>query len=137
MITRLKDGYAACDRCSFGEREVAVAPSGNLYPCERLVGDDRNTEMQIGTVFDGFAEGNYLELLRRRGNANAECAECAQKERCMNWCGCINYATTGQINQVAGIVCFHEQLAIEVADRVGNALYAENNPAFLKQFYYV
>jgi uncharacterized protein len=59
------------------------------------------------------------------------------RERCMNWCGCINYATTGHINQVAGIVCFHEKIAVEIADRIGNTLYSESNPAFLKQFYYV
>ena len=136
IITRLKEGYAACDRCSFGEHEIAVAPSGNMYPCERLVGEDRNAEVCIGNISAGLDEKKYYSLLRQRGNTNLECTDCALRERCMNWCGCINYATTGHINRVAGIVCFHEQLAIEVADRVGNALYAENNPAFLKQFYY-
>ena len=65
IITRLKDGYAACDRCSFGEREIAVAPSGNIYPCERLVAEDRNMEVCIGSVFDGFDEGKYFALLGR------------------------------------------------------------------------
>lgn len=137
IITRLKDGYSACDRCSFGEKEIAVAPSGNLYPCERLVSDDRNSEVCIGNVFDGFDDKKYFELLQQRGNTNTECAACSIWERCMNWCGCINYATTGSIHQVAGIVCFHEKTAVEVADRVGSTLYAESNPAFLKQFYYV
>jgi uncharacterized protein len=27
-------------RCGFGHGELAVAPSGRLYPCERLIGDD-------------------------------------------------------------------------------------------------
>jgi uncharacterized protein len=27
-------------RCGFGEGEIAVAPSGRLYPCERLIGED-------------------------------------------------------------------------------------------------
>ena len=49
-----KEGYAACDKCGFGLDEVAVAASGNLYPCERIVGDDTNTELCLGTVFDGF-----------------------------------------------------------------------------------
>lgn len=137
IITRLKEGYSACDRCSFGEKEIAVAPSGNLYPCERLVADDCNAEVCIGNVFDGFDDKKYIGLLRQRGNTNPECTDCGLRERCMNWCGCINYATTGSIHQVAGIVCFHEKIAMEVADRVGSTLYAEANPAFLRQFYYV
>jgi uncharacterized protein len=137
IITRLKDGYSACDRCSFGEKEIAVAPSGNIYPCERLVSDDRNAEVCIGSVFSGFDDRKYFELLNQRGNTNTECMACSIRERCMNWCGCINYATTGSIHQVAGIVCFHEKTAVETADRVGSTLYAESNPAFLKQFYYV
>ncbi len=28
-------------RCGFGAGEIAVAPSGRVYPCERLVGEDR------------------------------------------------------------------------------------------------
>jgi hypothetical protein len=27
-------------RCGFGEGHIAVAPSGRLYPCERLIGED-------------------------------------------------------------------------------------------------
>lgn len=136
IITRLKEGYSTCDRCSFGEQEMAVAPSGNMYPCERLVADDRNPEMCIGTVFEGFDSTKRNVLLRDKGNSNAECSSCTLRERCMNWCGCINYATTGHINQTDGRVCFHERLAIEVADAVANTLYTESNPAFLKQFYY-
>lgn len=137
IITRLKNGYSVCDRCSFGEKEIAVAPSGNIYPCERLVSDDRNADVCIGNVFDGYDKRKYFSLLDQRGNTNTECRNCGMRERCMNWCGCINYATTGSIHQVDGLVCFHEKIAVEVADRVGNTLYAESNPAFLKQFYYV
>ena len=30
----------ASPRCGFGDGELAMAPSGNLYPCERLIGED-------------------------------------------------------------------------------------------------
>ncbi len=136
IITRLKGGYEHCDKCGFGEREVAVAPSGNLYPCERLVGEDDDTAVRIGDVFAGFDEGKRQALLQRRGNVNAECVACALKKRCMNWCGCINYATTGAIDTIDGVVCFHERLAIRVADRVGGMLYREASPPFLARFYH-
>jgi len=71
----------------------------------------------------------------KRGNRDEECGACDLRKRCMNWCGCINYATTGAINSVAGVVCFHEQLAIRVADRIAQVLFAERNPHFLTRFY--
>jgi uncharacterized protein len=136
VITRLKNGYACRDRCNFGEREIAVAPSGRLYPCERLIGDDRDLAMCIGDVRGGFDEAKRAAVLARRGNVNAECLRCACRSRCMNWCCCINYTLTGAIDRTDGIVCFHERAAIAVADRVAALLYAERNPAFLKRFYY-
>ena len=41
-----------------------------------------------------------------------ECASCQVRERCVNWCGCGNYAGSGMINRVPGIVCHHERLSI-------------------------
>ncbi len=132
---RLKEGYAACDKCGFGENEIAVAPSGNIYPCERIVGDDTDAALCIGNVFGGFDKARRAKVTACRGNTVAECAECPVRDRCMNWCSCINYATTGAINKVAGIVCFHERMTIAAADRVAAALFAEKNPAFLAKFY--
>jgi uncharacterized protein len=132
---RVKDGYAPCDKCGFGENEIAIAASGNIYPCERIVSDDTNEELRIGNVFDGFDNEKRRQILSCRGNALPECANCAIKERCMNWCSCINYATTGAINKVDGIVCFHERMTIEIADRVGATLFAESNPSFISKFY--
>lgn len=136
IITRLKDGFEPCDHCNFGEREIAVAPSGNIYPCERLVADDCNTAMCIGNVFDGFDESKRLRILQKRGNVNPECAACAIRHRCMNWCCCINYAMTGAIDSTDGILCFHERTAIDIADSVAKTLYSESNPTFLARFYY-
>ncbi len=135
IITAVKEGYACSDRCNFGGEEMAVAASGRIYPCERLVGDDTNDEMCIGDVAGGFDERKRMAILLKRGNHDKDCAACALRTRCMNWCGCINYATTGAIDSVSGIVCFHERLAIRVADRVAEVLFAERNPHFLTRFY--
>jgi len=133
--THLKEGYDACDQCGFGEREVAVAPSGNLYPCERIVGDDTNEALRIGNVFDGFDAAQRARVMAGRGNAVEACNDCELRSRCMNWCSCINYATTGFTDRVDGLVCHHERMVIAVADRVGAALFSEKNPAFLSKFY--
>jgi uncharacterized protein len=132
---RIKEGYEQCDHCGFGENELAVAASGNLYPCERIVADDTNAELCIGNVATGFDAGRRARILACRGNTNPECADCPIRERCMNWCSCINYATTGAINRVDGLVCLHERMVVAIADRVGATLFAERNPAFLANFY--
>jgi len=46
-----------CSRCAFGDGEIAVAPSGWLYPCERLIGEDRpdNPHRPPGHIADGGA----------------------------------------------------------------------------------
>jgi uncharacterized protein len=133
--TRIKEGYDLCDRCGFGENEIAIAASGNIYPCERIVGDDSNEELRIGNVFEGFDDARRARVMACRGNTIEECADCPLHARCMNWCSCINYATTGATNQVHGLVCHHERMIIAVADRVGDTLFAEQNQAFLAKFY--
>lgn len=137
IITRLKRGYSCRDKCGIGCREIAVAPSGNLYPCERLVGDDTDAGMVMGTVFEGIDPARQRRYLTRGGNVNPECADCAVRDRCMNWCGCTNYALTGDIDTAGGVLCWHEQLAIREADRAGALLFAEANPAFLREYYQV
>ena len=132
---RLNEGYAPCDRCGFGHNEIAIAPSGNIYPCERIVSDDANGELKIGDVFNGIDTAKQSKIVPGRGNVEAECLDCPIKERCMNWCSCINYATTGAINRVSGLVCHHERMVIGMADRVGETLFAEGNPTFLAKFY--
>ena len=135
IIARIKGGYAASDRCKFGCGEIAVAPSGRIYPCERLVGNDDDGAVCIGDVRAGFDAAKRMALAARRGNKDPECADCDLRHLCMNWCGCVNYSTTGAIDSTPGILCHHEQLAIRVADRVAAALFRERNPHFLVHFY--
>lgn len=133
--TRVNSGYRPCDRCGFGENEISVSAAGYFYPCERLVGDDTSEELRLGHIADGFYPAARQRILAARGNDMSECADCPVRDRCVNWCGCVNYASTGFINRVPGVVCHHEQLSISAADRVGSILFAEKNPDFLQTFY--
>src|SRR5678816_2618783 len=36
--------------CGFGEWDVAVAPSGRLYPCGRVVGEDHDGALAMGCL---------------------------------------------------------------------------------------
>ena len=134
VLTHLKGGYKAHDHCEFGRSAIAVSPAGNIYPCERLVGADEDDTHVIGTVHEGFRERRQ-ELICSTGNHNEECDDCALKGRCMSWCACANMADTGVMNMPGGLVCFHEQTAVSVADDVASRLYKEANPMFLQNYY--
>ncbi len=135
IITRLKRGFSCRDKCGLGGREIAVAPSGNFYPCERLVADDTDAAMVMGTVFDGIDPASRQRYTQRSTKANPACDGCALRDRCMNWCGCTNYMLTGDIDVAGGALCWHEQVAIREADRAGAILFAEGNPSFLREYY--
>jgi len=124
----------SCSSCSFGELKMAVAPSGNIYPCERLIGNDTG-ELSMGNVHKGFDKNRRAKLIAQRGNSNEECQTCPVKERCSNSCGCTNYTLTGDISRTNGTICFFQKLFIEVADKVASTLYAEKNRMFMEKFY--
>jgi uncharacterized protein len=123
-----------CTACSFGELKLGIAPSGNIYPCERLIGEDDGT-LCIGNVHEGFDTQARNQVLQTRGNVDIECQTCPVQSRCVNHCGCTNHYLTGSINTTGGTLCFFQKLMIEVADEVANTLYAERNRLFLERFY--
>lgn len=127
-------GYRACDKCDPVRRELAVAPSGNLYPCPNLVGNDDKEDLRLGTAQAGFDPAAVARALARRGNRDPACRECPAAPRCVNWCGCANYFSTGRTDRVGSFGCFHEKLSIELADRVAEALLAERNEPFAAWF---
>lgn len=135
IVTHLKGGYAFTDRCDFGCAELAVAPSGNLYPCDRLVGADDRPELVIGHVATGVDTARRDALVHRKDRTPDGCAECIHAPRCMTWCGCVNHAMTGDVGEVAGLLCWFERRIIAAADRAAETLFAERNPSFLLRFY--
>jgi len=135
LITHVKGGYEAGDRCSFGHGAVAVAPSGNLYPCERMVEEDRAGELRIGDVFAGVDRGRLMCLDAQAGPVNDECGGCGVRERCMSFCACANRSETGSIGVAGGVQCWHEQMAIRIADAVGARLWRARDRRFLARVY--
>ncbi len=132
--THLSGGYACGDRCDFGCDEVTVAPSGRLYPCERLVGQDDRDDLVIGHVTTGIDPVRRDALVAAKNQVLHGCADCALLGRCMHWCGCVNHATTGSVGEVSGLLCWFEQRVIEEADRCAGILHAEGNEGFRRRF---
>ena len=52
----------ATGKCDFGGDQVTIAPSGNFYPCARLVGTDRRLDVRVGNLDTGYDKAAALNL---------------------------------------------------------------------------
>lgn len=121
--------------CDFGTHKFSVAPDGRLFPCVQFVSDrDTAADFCIGHVDTGFT-ARREELVAENRKPRAACRSCEFLGRCANYCGCTNWQTTGRVDEVPGILCAHERMLIPIADEVGETLWKEKNPLFLKKHY--
>jgi len=132
IIVFLKGGYEFADKCGMGETEWGFAPSGNIYPCERLIGEDNDSSLCLGNIHTGLDVARRCSLLRQRGNHNEACKTCDLQKYCMNWCGCTNYYMTGHTDLAGPMICESEKAAIRAARHVLITL--KNNDLFLDHF---
>lgn len=87
--------------CGFGHLDVAVAPTGNLYPCARLVGADLRTDVRIGQVSSGVD----AQLVRNvRGRSKAKLVGCGLEEQC----GCTGVMAGKSLEQLNNLAFFRE-----------------------------
>ena len=94
----------ATSRCGFGAGEIAVAPSGRLYPCERLIGEDR-PEQPLALPGNALVGENFLSLAPSRFLPCSACSYCALQETCDTFCRCSNFIRTGDANVPDGLLC--------------------------------
>jgi len=123
----LRGGYRPLERCRMGHGELAFTPAGDVYPCERLVGDGGG-EHRIGNVFDGLDVGRMLCHQAPGEELRPECADCGLRDHCMHWCGCSNYFSSGFYNRVGAFLCASERASIRAAFEVFQALDADGIP---------
>lgn len=139
-IWRRLTGETQNGGCGFGHGELAVAPSGRLYPCGRIVGEDPDDPRDprrgptLGDVTRGIDRGAQ-RCLPRAQTTPPECARCAYRPRCASHCGCQNAEATGDPAQPSGLLCWHETLSIGLADAAAATLFAERDPSFMARFY--
>ncbi len=136
VLSHVGDGTRPPARCAFALREFAIAPSGRIYPCDRMVKrDDAQTQqLSLGDLASGLDEARREQLLSRRDHEEPECLECGLRHRCTHQCGCANQELTGDPNRVDPVLCWYERLVIAETDRVTNALF-EERPEALQRFY--
>jgi uncharacterized protein len=135
MVTHLATEECRSVRCAFGQDELAVAPSGRLYPCDRMVRADSDDDACMGDVWSGVDAVRLERLLAPRRTLDAECAACDLRDRCTHWCGCANWETTRNPGRPSALQCWLERAFVAEADRVAATLYGEKNPLFMTRFY--
>jgi uncharacterized protein len=135
MLLFIKGGYDVADKCAMGDGEWGIAPSGNIYPCERFIGEDENSLFCLGNIHTGLDWDRRCALRLKRGNHNPECVNCNLRGYCMNWCGCTNYFMSGQTDMAAPILCALEQAIIQAARYVFTSLVNAGNELFTDHLY--
>jgi uncharacterized protein len=103
-------------RCGYGNGQIAVAPSGRLYPCERVIGEDRddNPTRLPGHVMlgDTFARDTFP------ARSNPECSSCAIADQCNTFCRCSNYIRTGDVSQPDALLCLLDKACFRETVRI-------------------
>ena len=125
-------GSCRKDRCELGQRQISVAPDGKLYPCVQFVGDEHYS---IGDVWHGIDEERRKALFDLNGEEKESCRDCAIRERCNHYCGCLNRQATGHIDRVSPVLCAHERAILPIADKLAARLYKGRNAMFIQKHY--
>lgn len=133
IIVMLEEGYKPVDKCRMGTGEFAFAPNGNIFPCERLLGDGSVNSHCIGSVFDFNNLKNPMCSRHCLAAAQLECSKCSLKNYCINWCGCSNFLATGFYNRTGPFMCTSEKASINAGYRAFKYLDSKYGPQVLEK----
>ena len=89
----------------------------------------------LGDIKSGFDAAAQADILCCSEADKPECGGCALKPRCISWCACINWQTTGHVNRASPIVCEHDRMLMPIVDRVANRLWKRRSPLFIHKHY--
>jgi len=136
LSTWIQGEDAHCQRCLFAQRQVSVAPDGAIYPCVQFVRDGTSLRNYIiGDVWKGLDSDKQNTLFQQSQEDQEPCLSCPVKKRCNHRCSCLNFQTTGDINQISPFLCESERLLIPIADNLGERLYQQKSPRFIQKHY--
>jgi uncharacterized protein len=129
--------YSNGDPCDLANTQIAIAPSGRIYPCVQFIGDD-SAEFQenvIGEVFSGFDDERRCWFIEQNYHEKETCKGCALRGRCATFCGCVNWRATGKLDQIPPIICAHERMLLPIVDKMASRLWSRNSELFKRKFY--
>ncbi len=128
--------------CGAGRGMVMVDAAGDIWPCHRFDGADRESgsggSWRLGNIFrPGWNEALHAALLQRDrfSTYQPSCATCPVERLCAGGCPAGNLATTGSIYRQDDTSCETLRIMHRHAVSAHDTLKAEGNAAFMKKFY--
>ncbi|MBW2529130.1 MAG: radical SAM protein [Deltaproteobacteria bacterium] len=134
ILAHIKGGLPCPGRCLLGGSAFTVTPSGRLYPCGQMVGED-DGGLAMGDVDRGYDLAALQRMQAAKDRVEATCASCELRDRCQSQCGCRHVALTGRLGEITETLCEIETAYIDESDRIAETLVEEKCPAFVELFY--
>ena len=106
----------ATARCRFGDGQIAVAPSGHLYPCERLIGED-GTDQPL-RLPGNARDGEDFCGTPSPGRSAVACTACVIQDQCNTTCRCNNFIRTGDTTRPDALLCLLDRVCYRETARV-------------------
>lgn len=99
--------------CGTGRNMYAVDINGNLYPCQRFVG---NTEYTLGNIYNGVSgRKEFLNKININSHYRKKCNKCWIRNLCLGQCVHTALVKTGKVYEQSEIVCTLEKALYEDA----------------------
>jgi len=112
---------------------VEFLTKDDYFPLGGVSTDDQH--QALGAVNAGWIS-NHVDLRRRLSEQVQGVLPRVRHQGALpQYCGCLNWQTTGSINGISPVLCRYEQMLLPIADRVGEVLYKKRDPLFLHKHY--
>jgi len=136
LASHISQDNMECYQCDFAQKQIAIAHDGTIYPCVQFVQDGiSNRAYSIGSITAGIEMEMQKKLYDDSKEQTALCSECDYNARCNNKCSCLNWQTTGTLNQISPVVCETERVLIPIVDAMGERLYKKGAAMFIQKHY--
>lgn len=97
--------------CGFGNDYIAVTPSGDIYPCHQLIGENRFLMGNVNkNYFNNELKNQFLNLTVYH---KEKCKNCWAKFYCCGGCNSKNYQFNGNLKSSFDITCELQKKKIE------------------------
>ncbi|MAG58793.1 MAG: hypothetical protein CMJ83_21095 [Planctomycetes bacterium] len=121
------------ETCCAGVRQIAVDPDGGIYPCIEFL---ESPKWKIGDVASGIDPASLASVYHDHGGSRPEeCGDCGIRSRCASNCACLNLRVGGEMHSIDALLCAHERLVTQAADRIGRRLFQKRDRTFLDRHY--
>ncbi|MHB9940692.1 thioether cross-link-forming SCIFF peptide maturase [Clostridium sporogenes] len=106
--------YKRISGCGAGHEYVAIAPSGDVYPCHQFVG---NEDFKMGNIMKNFKVREDIAKNFKKAHIynKPECKECWARFYCSGGCQANNYNFNKDMNIPYNLGCTMQKKRIECA----------------------